>query len=67
MARGEFREGIDVKYISHIFPTLISGTMDYCLKNSKDDNQIGLSGISDEILEKVDLVIEFLKNGIGHK
>jgi AcrR family transcriptional regulator len=66
LLRGEFREGIDGKYISYIFPSLMTDTMDYCLKNSEKKNPAGLSGISDEIMQKVDFMLDFLKHGIGN-
>lgn len=67
MDRGDIREDVDVAYISHIFPMFISGTMDYCLKASKKEGVAGLSGITDEIMAKVDLMIEVIKDGIGNK
>ncbi len=54
-SRGDFRDGVDGDFISHIFPSLMSEVMDYCLKNSKKEGVTGLTGISDEIMETVDL------------
>ncbi len=63
--RGELRSDIDIKFISFLFPVLLSGTMDYCLKNSCGKKVDGVSEISDEIMKKVDLMIDFLRYGIG--
>ena len=67
VARGELREDIDIDFISYIFPSLISGTMDYCLKNLGGEKINGFSEISGEIMKKVDVMIEFLRDGIGSK
>jgi enhancing lycopene biosynthesis protein 2 len=44
----------------------MADTMDYCLKNSEKKKPAGLSCISDEIMEKVDSMLDFLKHGIGN-
>lgn len=66
-ARGELRSDIDIKFIAHLFPALVSGTMDYCLKAVSGERMTGVSEISDDVMEKVDLMIEFLIDGIGRK
>lgn len=66
LARGEFKEGVDGSYISHIFPALLTSTMDYCLAYSDNKNVVGVSEISDEVMEKVDLMIDFFRDGIGN-
>ncbi|MBI9107436.1 MAG: TetR/AcrR family transcriptional regulator [Spirochaetales bacterium] len=65
-SRGDFRDGVDGDFISHILPSLMTGSMDYCLKTSKKEGVTGLTGISDEIMETVDLMMEFIKEGIGN-
>ena len=63
--RGELRSDIDIDFIGYLFPTLISRTMDYCLSGMDGGRVTGVSEISDEILKKVDLMIDFLRSGIG--
>ena len=65
--RGELRSDIDIEFISYLFPTLISRTMDYCLSNADLGHVNGVSEISDEVMSKVDLMIDFLREGIGRK
>lgn len=66
-SRGELSSGFDISYISHLFPALLTSTMDYCLKNSSAKEISGISDISSEVMIKVDLMIDFFKNGIGIK
>lgn len=66
-SRGELKADFDISYISHLFPALLASTMDYCLKNSSGKDISGVSDISEEVMQKVDLMIDFFKNGIGAK
>ena len=63
---GDIKSNIDISYYGYILQALITSTMDYCLENSRKANIDGISDLSFDMTEKVDLMIEFLKEGIGN-
>ena len=53
--RNELRDDIDIDYIARLLPILISHTMEYCLDPAGGT----------VIMEKVDTLIDFIREGIG--
>jgi len=61
--QGEVRPDIDIAYISHLLPILMSATMEFCMKK---DVKTGAEMFDDSIIMKsADLIIETMKYMLG--
>lgn len=63
--RGELKGDIDVEYTAHFVSNLITTTSEYCINLLYKKDEINFSGLSTAMMERVDYLISFLKNGIG--
>ncbi len=64
IARGEIRPDIDIPFVIHILNTLNVATFEYYFESIKG-NDFNMTEIDDDVMDTVDLFIDFIKNGIG--
>jgi AcrR family transcriptional regulator len=65
MDKGEIRDDIDVAYISHLIPTIMTSTMEYSMKPWKDDELVTYS--DEKMNDAMKLIVETLKLMLGKK
>lgn len=64
-SRNEIKENVDIKYISYLITSLNVSTLEYyfdVIKHSDNTTQ----KIDEDIMNTVDLFIDFIKSGIGY-
>ena len=67
ISRGEIRDDIDLKFVNHIIPSMNINMVEYYLQNVRGE-ETGMRKFDESIIGTVDLLIDFIKYGIGtHK
>jgi hypothetical protein len=63
--KGEVRDDIDIAYMSHLIPTIMTSSMEFTMKSIKDQDQVKYS--DEKMLQAMDLIIETLRLMLGTK
>ena len=64
ISKNEIRDNIDLGFVSHIISSMNVIVMEYYFQNVKGE-EADMRKIEKDIIEIVDLLIDFIKNGIG--
>ncbi len=64
ISRGEIRDDIDLGFVSHAISSLSVSTIEYYLQNRKGEKP-GVLNYYEGMMDTIDLLIDFLKHGIG--
>ncbi len=64
ISRGEIRADIDINFVTHILMSLNVSTFEYYFENIKGDD-FNMAEVSDDVMDTVNLFIDFIKNGIS--
>jgi hypothetical protein len=64
ISRNEIRDDIDLDFVSYIISSLNINVVEYYFQNVKGEEP-DISKFEEGIIETVDLLLDFIKNGIG--
>ncbi len=64
ISRGEVRNNINLDFVSHMISSMNVSVVEYYFNNIKKEKS-NIQKIDEGIIEIVDLLIDFIKNGIG--
>lgn len=64
VARGEIRDDIDLRFVSHIISSLSLSAVEYYFQNQEDKKK-RIKKFDEGMINTIDLLIDFIKNGIA--
>jgi AcrR family transcriptional regulator len=64
ISKDEIRDGIDLDFVSYMISSMNVNVLEYYFQNIKEE-ETDIQKIDKEIIQIVDLLLDFIKNGIG--